>query len=57
MNQTELSNIFKITSLNLFLDIELCDNIPDGWDRDNPSTLDIACICVMIIDSNRNEKQ
>ena len=53
MNQTDISN--KNNYPHLFLDIELCDNIPDGWDRDNPSTLDIACICVMIIDSNRNE--
>ncbi len=40
---------------HLFLDIELCDNIPDGWDRDDPSSLDIACICVLIIDDKQQE--
>ena len=49
-------NKLKITDYpHLFLDIELCDNIPDGWDRDNPSSLDIACICVMTIDSQLTE--
>lgn len=59
MKKTEISNqIKKIKPSNfphLFLDIELCDNIPDGWDRNNPSTLDIACICVLTIDSDYNE--
>jgi len=46
---------YGMNSLIIYLDIELCDNIPEGWDRESPSPLDIACICTLVHDGDKKK--